>query len=58
MMIKEDRKILKAFSGWGHERFPDARIRAFGSRAKGQATWESDFDKFIVLNKDVEILRV
>jgi predicted nucleotidyltransferase len=50
-MIKEDRKILKEFVDRVHDQFPDARIWAFGSRAKGEATWESDFDMFIVLNE-------
>ena len=51
MMCKEDRKILKEFSRRVNEQFSDARIWAFGSRAKGEATWESDFDIFIVLNE-------
>ena len=29
----------------------DARVWAFGSRARGTATWESDFDMFIVLSE-------
>ncbi|UCE53828.1 MAG: nucleotidyltransferase domain-containing protein [Desulfobacterales bacterium] len=49
MMSKEDRKILKNFKARVHERFSDARIWAFGSRARGDATWDSDFDIFIVL---------
>ncbi|MGD9373417.1 MAG: nucleotidyltransferase domain-containing protein [Desulfobacterales bacterium] len=51
MMTKEDRKILKEFTDRVHERFPDARVWAFGSRARGDATWESDFDLFIVLSE-------
>jgi predicted nucleotidyltransferase len=51
MMTKEDRKILKEFNGRIQERFPDSRVWAFGSRARGEATWESDFDMFIVLNE-------
>jgi predicted nucleotidyltransferase len=50
MMIEEDSKILKEFTDRIHERFSDARVWAFGSRARGKATWESDFDMFIVLN--------
>ncbi len=51
MMSKEDRKILKKFKARIHERFSDARVWAFGSRARGEATWESDFDMLIVLSE-------
>ncbi len=51
MMSKEDRKILKKFKARIHERFSDSRVWAFGSRARGEATWESDFDMFIVLSE-------
>lgn len=51
MMSKEDREILKKFKARVHERFADTRIWAFGSRARGDATWDSDFDIFIVLSK-------
>jgi predicted nucleotidyltransferase len=51
MMSKKDRKILNKFKARVHERFSDARIWAFGSRARGGATWESDFDLLIVLSK-------
>jgi len=51
MMSKEDRKILDIFKARVLERHSDARIWAFGSRARGDATWESDFDIFIVLSE-------
>ncbi len=51
MMSKEDRKILNEFTSRVREKFTDARVWAFGSRARGGATWESDFDIFIVLSK-------
>ncbi len=51
MMSNEDRKILNEFSARVNERFSDARVWAFGSRARGEATWESDFDIFIVLSE-------
>ena len=51
MMSKEDREILQKFKSRVSERFSDARIWAFGSRARGEATWESDFDLFIVLSE-------
>lgn len=51
MMSEQDRSILDQFTSLVRERFPDARIWAFGSRARGNATWESDFDICIVLNQ-------
>lgn len=50
MISKEDRKILSEFTNRVRERFSDARVWAFGSRARGEATWESDFDLLIVLS--------
>lgn len=52
MMSEEDRRIFDEFTNRVRERFSDARVWAFGSRARGEATWESDFDLLIVL-KDV-----
>jgi len=51
MMSQEDLKIFKEFTGRVQERFSDARVWAFGSRARGEATWESDFDILIVLSR-------
>lgn len=51
MMSKEDQKILDEFTSRIRERFADARVWAFGSRARGKATWESDFDLLIVLSE-------
>lgn len=50
MMSKEDRTILNDFATRVRERFSDAQIWAFGSRARGEATWESDLDLLIVLS--------
>jgi predicted nucleotidyltransferase len=50
MMSKKDRKILDKFTSRVRERFSDAQVWAFGSRARGEATWESDFDLLIVLS--------
>jgi predicted nucleotidyltransferase len=50
MMSKEDRAILSDFTTRVRERFSDAKVWAFGSRARGEATWESDFDLLIVLS--------
>jgi predicted nucleotidyltransferase len=51
MMSKEDRKILDEFTNRVRERFSDAQVWAFGSRTRGEATWESDFDLLIVLSE-------
>lgn len=51
MMSKVDRTILNEFKIRVHERFPEARIWAFGSRVRGNATWDSDLDVFIVLGE-------
>jgi predicted nucleotidyltransferase len=49
-MSKQDRRIFDEFTARIRQRFPDARIWAFGSRARGGATWDSDFDICIVLD--------
>jgi predicted nucleotidyltransferase len=51
MMSKEDRVILDEFTNRVRERFSEVRVWAFGSRARGGATWESDFDLLIVLSE-------
>lgn len=51
MISQEDRNILAEFSERIRRIFPGAKIWAFGSRARGVATWESDFDTCIVLDR-------
>jgi predicted nucleotidyltransferase len=51
MISEQDLKILHSFKARVQERFSDARIWAFGSRVRGNASWDSDFDIFIVLSK-------
>jgi predicted nucleotidyltransferase len=51
MISEEDRNILKKFKARVQKRFSDARIWAYGSRTRGNATWDSDFDVFIVLSR-------
>ena len=51
MISQADRKILNEFSARIRRHFTGARIWAFGSRARGIATWESDFDICIVLDR-------
>ena len=50
-MLKKDQEILEVFARRVRERFPESRIWAFGSRARGDATEESDFDICVVLNR-------
>ena len=50
MMADRDRQILELFAARVRERFPDADVWAFGSRVRGDATWESDLDVCVVDN--------
>jgi predicted nucleotidyltransferase len=50
MMAVEDRRILNELATRLRHRFPEARIWAFGSRSRGNAAWDSDFDVCIVLD--------
>jgi predicted nucleotidyltransferase len=50
MMADRDRQILELFAARVRERFPDADVWAFGSRARGDATWESDLDVCVVVD--------
>jgi uncharacterized protein len=47
----EDQRILKELASRIRERFPSARVWAYGSRARGTADWDADFDVCIVLDK-------
>ena len=51
MMKQEDRKIFEEFASRVRAIFHDAQLWAFGSRARGDAEWDSDFDVCIVLEK-------
>jgi predicted nucleotidyltransferase len=50
-MEAHDRKILEEFAGRVRRLFPGARIWAFGSRARGDAREDSDFDVCVVTAK-------
>ncbi len=50
-MTKDDRRILSAFASSVRNRYPEARIWAFGSRVTGSYTHESDLDVCIVVNQ-------
>ena len=51
MMTERDHRVSKIFAAQVRQHFPAARIWAFGSRARGDATWESDLDICVVLEK-------
>jgi uncharacterized protein len=48
-MTSDDRRILETFAGRIRALIPAARIVAFGSRARGTAHAESDFDLCVIL---------
>lgn len=48
MMSDRDYHVLKRFAARVRQHFPEARIWAFGSRARGDATWDSDLDVCVV----------
>jgi predicted nucleotidyltransferase len=50
-MDGEDRRIFQLLVSQIRERFPEARVWAFGSRARGEATWDADFDVCVVLDR-------
>lgn len=60
MMADRDRQILELFAARVRERFPDTDVWAFGSRVRGDATWESDLDVCVVVdhltNEDRHVL--
>jgi predicted nucleotidyltransferase len=50
MMVERDHHILEIFAARIRQYFPAAHIWVFGSRARGDATWESDLDICVVVN--------
>lgn len=50
-MDDSDRRILETFAARVRGQFPGARVWAFGSRARGEGTWDSDFDICVVLDE-------
>jgi predicted nucleotidyltransferase len=55
-MDRKSVKALKEFAELVRARFPSARIRAFGSRARGGATQQSDLDVCIIVDRMDEIV--
>jgi predicted nucleotidyltransferase len=50
MFSKKDKGIFDLFSFRVRQKFPHARIWAYGSRVKGHATEESDLDVCVVVD--------
>ena len=51
MLSKKDKKIFSTFANAVRSGFPQAQIWAFGSRAEGSASMESDLDVCVVLDE-------
>lgn len=47
MLSESDRKIVESFRRKIEGKVPLRRILVFGSRARGDATWESDLDLLV-----------
>ena len=50
-MTEDDLRIFYLLVARIREQFPEARIWMYGSRARGDATWDSDFDTCVVLDR-------
>lgn len=51
MLQAKDLDVLDEFASRIRAEFSESRIWAFGSRARGEGTWESDLDVCVVLNR-------
>ncbi|MBM4032473.1 MAG: nucleotidyltransferase domain-containing protein [Planctomycetes bacterium] len=49
-MTPRDKQILDEFAAAVRRRFPEARVWAFGSRARGDFTEDSDLDVCVVVD--------
>ena len=51
MLSEKDKRVFSIFASLVRQRFPDARIWAFGSRTRGDAGEESDLDVCVVVGR-------
>lgn len=51
MLTTSDRKVIDEFAGRVRERFPEASVWAYGSRARGTGSEGSDFDVCVVIER-------
>ncbi len=58
MMREDDRRMCAEFAARVRDRFPEARIWAFGSRARGTAAAEADLDLCVVIDQWSETARI
>jgi predicted nucleotidyltransferase len=49
MVSRNDKIVLDELARRIRNRYPEARIWMFGSRARGDSDWDSDFDVCVVL---------
>lgn len=49
MVSRNDKIVLDELARRIRNRYPEARIWMFGSRARGDSAWDSDFDVCVVL---------
>jgi uncharacterized protein len=57
MLTERDRMIVDLFARKVRERYPEARIWAFGSRARGDHNEESDLDMCVVTEQLTDEIR-
>ena len=51
MLSDPDKKVVSQFASAVRRKYPTAQVWAFGSRARGNATNESDLDVCVVVDK-------